>query len=77
MIVVLLESLQLQAHSVKVWTLLEHAFALLCTGHKQIWYPGLRGTPLFFFNILFYILTLQYCIGFAIYQHESATGMLR
>ena len=28
-----------------------------------------------FFNILFYFLTLQYCIGFAIYQHESATGI--
>ena len=25
----------------------------------------------FFFSILFYFLTLQYCIGFAIYQHES------
>ena len=30
----------------------------------------------FIFNlILFYFLTLQYCIGFAIYQHESATGI--
>ena len=28
-----------------------------------------------FFIILFYFLTLQYCIGFAIYQHESATGI--
>ena len=28
-----------------------------------------------FFKILFYYLTLQYCIGFAIYQHESATGI--
>src|SRR5574337_688973 len=28
----------------------------------------------FFFKILFY-LTLQYCIGFAIYQNESATGI--
>ena len=28
----------------------------------------------FFFLILFYFLTLQYCIGFAIYQNESATG---
>ena len=28
-----------------------------------------------FFLILFYFLTLQYCIDFAIYQHESATGM--
>ena len=24
---------------------------------------------------LFYFLALQYCIGFAIYQHESATGI--
>ena len=24
---------------------------------------------------LFFFLTLQYCIGFAIYQHESATGI--
>ena len=30
----------------------------------------------FFFNLIsFYFLTLQYCIGFAIYQHESATGI--
>ena len=28
-----------------------------------------------FFLILFYFLTLQYCIGFAIYQHESATDI--
>jgi len=27
------------------------------------------------FLLLFYFLTLQYCIGFAIYQHESATGI--
>ena len=26
-------------------------------------------------NFFFYLLTLQYCIGFAIYQHESATGI--
>ena len=31
-------------------------------------------TVVFFFLILFN-LTLQYCIGFAIYQHESATGI--
>ena len=29
----------------------------------------LHSPPAFFF------LTLQYCIGFAIYQHESATGI--
>ena len=28
-----------------------------------------------FFFFLFYFLTLQYCIGFAIYHHESATGI--
>ena len=33
-----------------------------------------RSKHLFFF-FLFYFLTLQYCIGFAIYQHESATGI--
>ena len=37
----------------------------------------LRHFYLLFFNIyiLFYFLTLQYCIGFAIYQHKSATGI--
>ena len=31
----------------------------------------------FFFTLFFkfYFLTLQYCIGFAIYQHEPATGI--
>ena len=28
------------------------------------------------FIFLFYFLTLQYCIGFAIYQHESATVLI-
>ena len=28
------------------------------------------------FIFLFYFFTLQYCIGFAIYQHESATFFL-
>ena len=30
---------------------------------------------LYLFIYLFYFLTLQYCIGFAIYQHECATGI--
>ena len=44
-----------------------------------------QPTPVFFFFFcslsvyifffLFYFLTLQYCIGFAIYQHESTTGI--
>ena len=28
-----------------------------------------------FYLFLFYFLTLQHCIGFAIYQHESITGI--
>ena len=46
-------------------------------------HPLLRTPPtdivfllfIYFLKILFYFLTLQYCIGFAIYQHESATGI--
>ena len=30
---------------------------------------------IYFFKILFYFLTLQYCIGFAIYRNESTTGI--
>ena len=37
-------------------------------------FPGLIFLRNFFF-FFFYFLTLQYCIGFAIYQHESATGI--
>ena len=29
----------------------------------------------FVYFFIFFVLTLQYCIGFAIYQHESATGI--
>ena len=32
-------------------------------------------TDFFYIYFLFYFLTLQYCIGFAIYQHASATGI--
>ena len=43
-------------------------------------YALFYNTILFFyffvlFWFLFYFLTLQYCIGFAIYQNESATGI--
>ena len=30
---------------------------------------------MYFILFLFYFLTLQYCIGFAIYRNESATGI--
>jgi len=32
-------------------------------------------TNIYSLYILFYFLTLQYCIGFAIHQHESSTGI--
>ena len=34
-----------------------------------------KSVYIFFFFNLFYYLTLQYCIGFALYQNESATGI--
>ena len=45
----------------------EHALTVSSLCHPHHFYC-------YFFLILFY-LTLQYCIGFAIYQHESATGI--
>ena len=48
--------------------------------HREMFYLLLyfffsgRRNFILFFLILFY-LTLQYCIGFAIYQNESATGI--
>ena len=38
-------------------------------------YMKMRWVFLIYFFNLFYFLTLQYCIGFAIYQHESTTGI--
>ena len=43
-----------------------------CFYSKNTHKPGIHA---FFFLILFYYLTLQYCIGFAIYQHESTPGI--
>ena len=43
-------------------------------GNKVSYISCISRRVLFFFD-LFYFLTLQYCIGFAIYQHESATGV--
>ena len=39
-----------------------------CCGHFHV-------SETFYLFILFYFLNLKYCIGFAIYQHESATGI--
>ena len=51
--------------------------SLYCLSHQgsqSLLEFNFKQTFLFFFN-LFYFLTLQYCIGFAIYQHESTTGI--
>ena len=37
--------------------------------------PPSPSIPLICFIFFFFFLTLQYCIGFAIYQHESTTGI--
>ena len=44
----------------------------ICTHFSE---RAISHSFLFFKCSLFYFLTLQYCIGFAIYQHESATGI--
>ena len=46
-----------------------------CFPNTRIWLLVQTPFKLTFFLILFYFLTLQYCIGFAIYQHESTTGI--
>ena len=37
--------------------------------------PQLFGSLFWHFFLILFYLTLQYCIGFAIYQNESATGI--
>ena len=41
------------------------------------WTVACQGSYLFFFfsNFIIFFFTLQYCIGFAIHQHKSATGV--
>ena len=44
-----------------------------CFPHKVLKFCFYLG---FFFSLIyFFFFTLQYCIGFAIHQHESATGI--
>ena len=44
---------------------------------KKIFYISFQETHHFYylFYYYFFFFTLQYCIGFAIHQHESATGV--
>ena len=45
----------------------------------QSWFSGSFSPPAFFkFKFIYFnwrLITLQYCVGFAIHQHESATGV--
>ena len=56
-------------------------FFLFCGIFLWFWYQDDGGlidwvpSSVIFFLFLFYFLTFQYCIGFAIYQHESTTGI--
>ena len=47
----------------------------ICASPKHFFNLFLFGNIYLFNLILFYFLTLQYCIGFAIYQNESTTGI--
>ena len=50
---------------------------LLCYIHRINFSQRLLGFFFFFWKVFlfYYFLTLQYCIGFAIYQNESSTGI--
>ena len=56
----------------KKWVLVDHSCLTLCDP-VDCCPPNssIQGI----LSFLFYFLTLQYCIGFAIYQYESATGI--
>ena len=49
---------------VVMYVLVLHSFLIVYIDHI-----------IFFLFLKFYFLTLQYCIGFAIYQHESTAGI--
>ena len=63
------------------WTAAYQAPLSMGFSRQEYWsgvpLPSLKLLLVFFFFLFFnfYFLTLQYCIGFAIYQHESATGI--
>ena len=43
---------------------------------RDLWLENQRETLFFkYFYFIYFFFTLQYCIGFAIHQHESATGI--
>ena len=59
--------------------LLRLAFNLKCSllETNRVLYQNIRAYLFIYLfkKILFYFLTLHYCIGFAIYQNESTTGI--
>ena len=57
-----------------IWIFVGKVMSLLFNMLSQFVIAFLPRSVFYFFLILFY-LTLQYCIGFAIYQNESATGI--
>ena len=66
---VLTEVVQIAHHPFLSWT--HQMNFLFCF----FFIRNLLKIHLFFFKKFLLYFTLQYCIGFAIYQHESATGV--
>ena len=49
--------------------------SVMPSNHLILCCPLLLPLSIFPSISVFFFLTLQYCVGFAIYQHESATGI--
>jgi len=42
---------------------------------RNEYFPSFKNKFYFYFFLILFYLTLQYCMGFAIYKNESATGI--
>ena len=51
------------------------SFVEYCHVNNIRFFQPWRQCPFFYLFLLFIFFTLQYCIGFAIHQHVSATGV--
>ena len=76
-----------QTHSHEIYPMTHSTSSRGTSSGTKTWSPqGLLrniqdlffSSPFFFYKFIYFnckLITLQYCIGFAIHQHESATGV--